>query len=171
MLLYLLAIVICVVCFCLAADESSEMLEMHLQKRNQRFTNMQNHQYPNSGMGVTAGVYILENTKMDIDQAIENANLAWKNAKNSGKRQIMFYTPDLRTMRIEEQKVVGEFFEALYRDDFQMYLQPKFFLGKEIKFPSGMEEIGPVMKKLRETLTGIQMGTIEPPEGWIYEIK
>ena len=43
--------------------------------------------------------------------------------------------------------------------------------GKEILFPSGMEEIGPVISKLRETLTGIQMGTIEAPEGWIQVIK
>ena len=34
-----------------------------------------------------------------------------------------------------------------------------------------MDEIGPVLKKLRETLTGIQMGTEKAPEGWIYEIK
>lgn len=43
--------------------------------------------------------------------------------------------------------------------------------GKEICFPTGMEEMGPVITKLRETLTGIQMGTIEAPEGWIKEIK
>lgn len=43
--------------------------------------------------------------------------------------------------------------------------------GTEINVPSGMEEIGPVLKKLRETLTGIQMGEIKAPEGWIYEIK
>lgn len=43
--------------------------------------------------------------------------------------------------------------------------------GTEIDVPSGMEEIGPVLKKLRETLTGIQMGEIKAPEGWIYEIK
>ena len=42
--------------------------------------------------------------------------------------------------------------------------------GKEICFPSGMEEMGPVTKKLYETLTGIQMGHIEAPEGWIKEI-
>ena len=42
--------------------------------------------------------------------------------------------------------------------------------GKEICFPSGMNEMGPVTKKLYETLTGIQMGTIKAPEGWIYEI-
>lgn len=43
--------------------------------------------------------------------------------------------------------------------------------GKEICFPSGMEEMGPVIKKLYDTLTGIQMGTIEGPEGWVHEIK
>ncbi|MCR5784423.1 MAG: branched-chain amino acid aminotransferase [Eubacterium sp.] len=43
--------------------------------------------------------------------------------------------------------------------------------GKEICFPSGMDEMGPITKKLYETLTGIQMGRIEAPEGWLYEIK
>ncbi len=42
--------------------------------------------------------------------------------------------------------------------------------GNEICFPSGMDEMGPVTKKLYETLTGIQMGRIEAPEGWIKEI-
>jgi len=43
--------------------------------------------------------------------------------------------------------------------------------GKEICFPSGMQEMGPVTKKLYDTLTGIQMGRIEAPAGWIREIK
>ncbi|MCR5430571.1 MAG: branched-chain amino acid aminotransferase [Eubacterium sp.] len=43
--------------------------------------------------------------------------------------------------------------------------------GEEICFPSGMDEMGPTIKKLYDTLTGIQMGTIEAPEGWIYEVK
>ncbi len=42
--------------------------------------------------------------------------------------------------------------------------------GKEILIPSGMEEMGPVTKRLYDTLTGIQMGRIEAPEGWIKRI-
>lgn len=42
--------------------------------------------------------------------------------------------------------------------------------GKEICFPSGMNEMGSVTKKLYDTLTGIQMGRIEAPEGWIKVI-
>lgn len=43
--------------------------------------------------------------------------------------------------------------------------------GKDICFPSGMSEMGPVTKKLYETLTGIQMGRIDAPEGWIKVIR
>jgi branched-chain amino acid aminotransferase len=43
--------------------------------------------------------------------------------------------------------------------------------GKEICFPSGMNDMGPVTKKLYETLRGIQMGTIPAPEGWLTVIE
>ena len=43
--------------------------------------------------------------------------------------------------------------------------------GKEICLPSGMADMGPVTKKLYDTLTGIQMGRIEAPEGWIKVIE
>ncbi len=42
--------------------------------------------------------------------------------------------------------------------------------GTEIKFPSGMQEMGKTTKKLYDTLTGIQMGRITAPEGWVKVI-
>lgn len=42
--------------------------------------------------------------------------------------------------------------------------------GKEICFPSGMDEMGPTVKRLYDTLTGIQMGRLPAPEGWIKVI-
>ncbi len=42
--------------------------------------------------------------------------------------------------------------------------------GKEICFPSGMDAMGPVTKKLYDTLTGIQMGQLEAPKGWIHVV-
>ena len=41
---------------------------------------------------------------------------------------------------------------------------------EKIMVPSGMNEFGPVLGKLRETLTGIQNGDVEAPEGWIRKI-
>ena len=44
-------------------------------------------------------------------------------------------------------------------------------VGTIVGLPSGMTEMGPVTKKLYETLTGIQMGRIEAPKGWIHVIE
>lgn len=47
----------------------------------------------------------------------------------------------------------------------------KVTCGEEvIEFPSGMDEMGPVLTKLRETLTGIQSGALEGPEGWVVKV-
>lgn len=42
--------------------------------------------------------------------------------------------------------------------------------GEEILFPSGMDDMGEITKRLYDTLTGIQMGRIEAPEGWLKVI-
>lgn len=42
--------------------------------------------------------------------------------------------------------------------------------GREICFPSGMEQMGSYTQKLYDTLTGIQMGRIPAPEGWLHTI-
>ena len=43
--------------------------------------------------------------------------------------------------------------------------------GNESCLPSGMEKMGPITQKLYDTLTGIQMGRIEAPQGWIHVIR
>lgn len=43
--------------------------------------------------------------------------------------------------------------------------------GTEICLPSGMEKMGPITQKLYDTLTGIQMGRIEAPKGWIHVVE
>ncbi len=42
---------------------------------------------------------------------------------------------------------------------------------EEICLPSGMSQMGPVTQKLYDTLTGIQMGRLEAPKGWIHVIE
>lgn len=43
--------------------------------------------------------------------------------------------------------------------------------GKEIIMPGCQNGMGPVLKTLYDTLTGIQMGRIEAPKGWITVIE
>ena len=43
--------------------------------------------------------------------------------------------------------------------------------GEEICLPSGMDEMGPITRKLYDTLVNIQMGIEEAPEGWIRKVE
>ncbi len=43
--------------------------------------------------------------------------------------------------------------------------------GKEIVYNEGKQEMGPVLSKIYDTLTGIQMGRLPAPEGWLYTIN
>ena len=40
-----------------------------------------------------------------------------------------------------------------------------------VTFPAGHDEMGPVMTKLRETLTGIQDGAVEDKHDWVFKIQ
>jgi hypothetical protein len=42
--------------------------------------------------------------------------------------------------------------------------------GKSIIYNGGKPEMGPKLKEIYDTLTGIQMGRLPAPEGWIYTI-
>ncbi len=93
------------------------------------------------------------------------------------RRSLMYVGEKLLGMKCEERQVrfdeIGDFAECGLCGTAAV-ISPVGSVtksdGTEIRFASGMEEMGPVLKKLRETLTGIQMGDIPAPEGWIRKI-
>ena len=93
------------------------------------------------------------------------------------RRSLLQVAKDYLGMEVEEREValaeLGEFAECGLCGTAAVISPVGKIVdhGKEICFPSGMEGMGPVTKKLYDTLRGIQMGEIEAPEGWICEIQ
>lgn len=93
------------------------------------------------------------------------------------RRSLMYVGEHILGMKCEQRKVrfdeIGDFAECGLCGTAAV-ISPVGSVtksdGTEIRFASGMDEIGPVLKKLRETLTGIQMGDVPAPEGWIRKI-
>ena len=94
------------------------------------------------------------------------------------RRSLVTIAGDVLGMKVEEREVEfqevrdGEFAEcglcgtaAVISPVGRIYDHGTYY-----DMPSGMEAMGPVTKKLYDTLTGIQMGTIEGPEGWVHVI-
>ena len=88
------------------------------------------------------------------------------------RRSLMQVAKDYLGMEVEERPValdeLGEFVECGLCGTAAVISPVGKIVdhGKEISF-AGM---GPVIQKLYDTLTGMQMGTIEAPEGWICQI-
>ncbi|MCR5583640.1 MAG: branched-chain amino acid aminotransferase [Eggerthellaceae bacterium] len=93
------------------------------------------------------------------------------------RRSLVVVARDILGMNVEERPVkfaeveAGDFVEAgLCGTAAVISPVGKITNGDEVIEISGMEAAGPVMTKLRNTLTGIQSGEIEGPEGWVVKI-
>lgn len=95
------------------------------------------------------------------------------------RRSLVYIAKEILGMKVEEREVLfdevkqGEFAEcglcgtaAVISPVGRIYDHGTYY-----EMPDGKDDIGPVMKKLYDTLTGIQMGRLEAPEGWIYVIE
>ncbi len=90
------------------------------------------------------------------------------------RRSLMYVAEHILGMKVEERKVrideLDQFVECGLCGTAAVISPVGKIVdhGREIVY--GMEDMGPVTKKLYDTLRGIQMGTIEAPEGWIETI-
>lgn len=93
------------------------------------------------------------------------------------RRSLMYVAKEYLGLEVEEREVLfdelSDFSECGLCGTAAVISPVGKIVGKEkeICLPSGMNEMGPITKKLYETLTGIQMGHIEAPKGWIEVIK
>ncbi len=93
------------------------------------------------------------------------------------RRSILHVAKEYLGMEVEERPIalseIGDFDEAGLCGTAAV-ISPIGLIndhGKEIIFSNGLDSVGPKVHALYETLTGIQMGTVEAPEGWIHVIE
>ena len=92
------------------------------------------------------------------------------------RRSLVIVAKEYLKMEVEERKIhkdeIGDFVECGLCGRAAV-ISPVGEIddhGKKIIFNEGKQEMGPKLKQIYETLTGIQMGRIEAPEGWLYTI-
>ena len=90
------------------------------------------------------------------------------------RRSLMYVAEHILGMKVEERKVrvdeLSDFVECGLCGTAAVISPVGKIVdhGKEVVY--GMDDMGPVTKKLYDALRGIQLGTLEAPKGWIFEI-
>ena len=90
------------------------------------------------------------------------------------RRSLMYVAEHYLGMKVEQREItldeVKDFAEAGLCGTAAVISPVGKIVDHDREICFGMEDMGPYTKKLYDTLTGIQMGRLEAPEGWIYEI-
>ncbi|MES2879757.1 MAG: EAL domain-containing protein [Pseudomonadota bacterium] len=71
------------------------------------------------------GISVYPNHGQNAETLIKNADLAMYHAKDSGRNNVQFFTPDLTLRSVERQSVESDLRLALERREFDLYYQPK----------------------------------------------
>lgn len=85
------------------------------------------------------GIYLIEDKEEKVEIMYEWATLASRECKNTYDRYQSYYKSDMSSSVIQEQQLVYEMKDALDREEFEVYLQPKYNLDTES--PYGAEAL------------------------------
>lgn len=120
--------------FCMEYKNDAD-IEMVIQKTHEQIKKFQIR----FNLVVSFGVYKVSQDDLSIDIMIDNANLAAKQIKGNYINTYCVYTDDLRDNLTGEQEIVNEMSEALEKEQFIVYLQPKYNLASNA--PAGAEAL------------------------------
>ncbi len=108
--------------------ESKEQVIAKLRSWSKVFVEHQSKFYPGIDLQLTSGVYFMGRGEKDISLAMDNANLARKQAKAEQNRPYCICTEELRHRRSYEQNIAGAIQNAIRDNKIEVFLQPKFSL-------------------------------------------
>lgn len=74
---------------------------------------------------VRMGIYLIEDTTLDVSLMCDRAFLALRSIKNNYTVHVAYYDDSMRAAMIEEQRIVSEMDTALEQGQFVVYLQPQ----------------------------------------------
>lgn len=108
--------------------ESQEQVLAKLRSWTKVFVEHQRKFFPGIDIQLTHGVYFMKRGESDISLAMDNANLARKQAKAEQCKMFCICTEELRARRNYEQSIAGEIANAIRDNKIEVFLQPKFSL-------------------------------------------
>lgn len=90
------------------------------------------------------------------------------------RRSILWIAENMLGMKVEERECfidnISEFKEAGACGTAAIITPIKAITHKETRYEFGNGEVGPIIKKLYDTLVGIYYGDIDAPEGWVTKV-
>lgn len=98
--------------------------------QNHKFRQFMKDKYPSGNLYESIGIYFWDAESYDVEEFIENANLARKVAKKDQEFWLTVYSDTMKEEKNRERIIAASFYPALNNEEFEVYLQPKFYLDE-----------------------------------------
>lgn len=108
--------------------ENREQIISSIAEGNQKFEIEYKEKYPAGSISLSTGICFVEE-QVAFDNVFEGANLARKYAKEQHISTGVVYETHMRQKRDDLVRVSSQFYGAIQKGEFKLYLQPKFMLG------------------------------------------
>lgn len=105
--------------------------EQELSELSQTFRNEIREIIPEFDMIPVFGFYLIQDTKMQVNDMYDNAKLATKICKGNYIQNYAFYRDEMSRDIMQEQKIVNMTRPALEQEKFVLYLQPKYDIQED----------------------------------------
>ena len=107
-------------CFCLPYEKTHLEELLHTLRHNLEAYNNSYDIVP------TFGIYIVEDTNLDVSKIYDYATLAARKAKGNYVDYYAYYTKEMSEKIETEQEIINEMVSALSSNQFDVYMQPKY---------------------------------------------
>lgn len=109
-------------------SSSSEILIKNIQNYCKAFAISEAEKFLDSNLELCVGACMVEGRERDIQQYIDNANMARKLVKEKGTSGVLLFEQSMKTERMQEIALLHRMEEAIENNEFFIYLQPKVSL-------------------------------------------
>lgn len=107
------------------SDVSDSSIAVSIDKYNQSFMQLQKRSYPDFRFIVTCGVYVIKDPSMQINQIIDNANMARKHAKSLLSEKCILFNESMEEKMKYNIEILNSMERALENKEFKVVLQGK----------------------------------------------
>lgn len=103
------------------SDSISSVAQKILAAVAEKYQIAQHEFYLSASMGIT----IFPTDGKDSQELVKNADVAMYRAKELGRNNFQFYTPDMNLRSLERLELQNSLYRALERDEFMLHYQPQ----------------------------------------------
>lgn len=108
---------------------TDEQIYQEVVKQNQILNHELQETFMDNNINICTGIFVIKNSKVDVEIAVSNANMARKEAKKQERNTVVLFDNEMMESVVRQMQLNAELPEAIRNHEIKVYYQPKIESG------------------------------------------